>query len=553
MTSHDAAPRPTAPRPAAPRPAPPRAHRSLRSGSGLAALCTAVTLALTLAACGGGTGGAAAGGGPTGGAKVAGDTLTVAEQQAPPSLNPGSLDLGFVDFTMLSYESLFYLSPKGTVEPALAKSWKYVGTGNKELSVTLRSGVEFADGTPVNADAVKASLEYAKKAQGNQAHYLTDATITTSGDLGLTIKLAKANPILPTLLTQSYGIGQIISPKGLADPANLTPTKASQGAGPYVYSPSDSVAGDHYTYTANPDYYDKAKQSYKKIVIRIVQNGQTAINAMKTGQIDVYKGDYTSAASAKSAGMSTVGLPVILQGLSLIDRGGEVSEPLGDVRVRQAINYAIDRDAVTKALLGSAGTPTVQTVIKGGDGYSADLADRYPYDPTKAKQLLKAAGYPDGFELPVLAATFVGFDTMAEAIAGQLAKVGIKAKVTAVTSITSFVENQTNHRYPAVSGGFTEEPMYLEGLDLFMPGSKVFNGFGSASPELTSLFDKAAAAEPTERADLDRQMQEYLVENAWFAPVAFTPVDYYVRPGTGGVEVSAGAPFASPLAFYATR
>ncbi|WP_405632840.1 ABC transporter substrate-binding protein [Streptomyces sp. NBC_00016] len=528
----------------------PRARRAARfTRGGLVAL--SAMLALTLTACGGGTD--TAGGAQSTGKAVAGDTLTVAEQQAPPTLNPGSLDLGFVDFTMLSYESLFYLSPEGKVEPALAQSWKYVGTGNTELSVTLRSGVRFADGAAVTADAVKASLEYAKKAQGNQAHYLTDATITVTGPLALTIELAKANPILPTLLTQSYGIGQIISPKGLAAASSLTPTRTSQGAGPYVYEPSDSVAGDHYTYTANPNYYDKSKQHYKKIVIRIVQNGQTAVNAMKTGQIDVYKGDYTSAASAESAGMSTVGLPVILQGLSLIDREGAVSKPLGDVRVRQAINYAIDREAVTKALLGDQGTPTVQTVIKGGDGYSEDLADHYTYNPTKAEELLKEAGYADGFELPVLAATFVGFDTMAQAIAGQLSKVGIKVKVNAVTSITSFVENQTNKKYPAVSGGFTEEPMYLEGLDLFMPGSKVFNGFGSTSPELTALFDKAAAAEPAERAELDRQMQEYLVKNAWFAPVAFTPVNYYVRPGIGGVKVSAGAPFASPLAFYATK
>jgi peptide/nickel transport system substrate-binding protein len=525
----------------------PRTRRTARTG--LVAVCAA--LSLTLTACGGGKN-AATGAQGTGKA-VPGDTLTVAEQQAPPTLNPGSLDLGFVDFTMLSYESLFYLSPEGTVQPALAKSWKYVGTGNKELSVTLRSGVKFGDGEAVTADAVKASLEYAKKARGNQAHYLTDATITATGPLTLTIKLAKANPILPTLLTQSYGIGQIISPKGLASASSLTPTKTSQGAGPYVYQPSDSVAGDHYTYTADPGYYDKSKQHYKKIVIRIVQNGQTAVNAMKTGQIDVYKGDYTSASSAKAAGMSTVGLPVILQGLSLIDRAGEVSKPLGDVRVRQAINYAIDRDAVTKALLGSAGTPTVQTVIKGGDGYSEEMAEYYKYDPAKAEQLLKEAGYANGFELPVLAATFVGFDTMAEAIAGQLSKVGIKVKVTAVTSITSFVENQTNHKYPAVSGGFTEEPMYLEGLDLFMPGSKVFNGFGSIAPELTDLFDKAAAAEPAERAKLDQRMQEYLVKNAWYAPVAFTPVNYYVRPGIGGVKVSAGAPFVSPLAVYATK
>lgn len=95
------------PRYAAPTPATPRT-RVTRVGLG----ALATTLALTLAACGGGAGGTAAGSGSSSGTKVAGDTLTVAEQQAPPSLNPGNLDLGFVDFTMLSYESLFYLSPR---------------------------------------------------------------------------------------------------------------------------------------------------------------------------------------------------------------------------------------------------------------------------------------------------------------------------------------------------------------------------------------------------------------------------------------------------------
>jgi peptide/nickel transport system substrate-binding protein len=522
----------------------------LRSAA-LGTLCAA--LSLSLAACGGAAGGAAAGATSSGKA-VAGTTLTIAEQQAPPGLNPGNVDLGYVDFTMLSYESLLYLDTDGTVKAALAKSWKYVGTGNKELSLTLREGVKFSDGSPVTAEAVKASLDYAKNSQGNQSHYLSDASITTTGDLGLTIKLTKANPLLPTLLTQAYGIGQIISPKGLADTKSLTPTHTSQGAGGYIYQPSDSVAGDHYTYTANPGYYDKTKQHYKKIVIRVVQNGQTGINALKTGQIDVYKGDYTSASSAKAAGMSVVGQPSIAMGLNLIDRDGKVSKPLGDVRVRRAINYAIDRAAVTKALLGAAGTATGLTVIKGGDGYSEKAANAYPYDPDKAKKLLAEAGYSKGFELPVVAATFVGFDTMAEAVAGQLKKVGITLKVDSVTSITSYVENQTNGKYPAVSFGFTQEPMYLEGLDLWMPGSKSFNGFGTTSKDLEDLFWKAAeAGSDTARAKYDQQMVQYLVDNAWLAPVAMTPVNYYVRPGIGGVKVSAGSSFANPLAVYATK
>ncbi|MEV6349190.1 ABC transporter substrate-binding protein [Actinoplanes sp. NPDC051851] len=473
-------------------------------------------------------------------------TLTFGEQQAPPSLNPGSIDVGFVDFTMLSYEPLFYQNPDGTVGPALAESWKYAGEGNKQLDVVLRGGVTFSDGDPVDADAVIASLEYSRDSQGNQSHLLAGATFVKTGDTTFSIKLATPDPVLPTILTQAYGIGQIISPKGLAKPADLTLANATHGAGPYVFDPAQSVSGDHYTYTANPAYYARDRQHYRKVVIRIIQNQQAAVNAAQTGQLDVFKGDYSFAAQARSAGLQVVANPAIMNGLNLIDRDGTIAEPLADLRVRQAINYAIDRDAVTKALLGEYGTATQQTVVEGADGYSAKLADRYPYDPAKAKQLLAEAGYPDGFELPVLAAVFAGFKDMGEAIAGQLAQVGIVLKVDTMTDLPSYIDNSTNGKYPAVVFGYPSYPIYLQGKDLFLPGSKSFNGFGTADAKLDALWAKAAAAPDTERAALDVQIEEYLVENAWYAPVSYTPVMYFARTTVSGVATSVGAPFASP-------
>jgi ABC-type transport system substrate-binding protein len=526
----------------------PRGSQRIRWFGTIAAAAVVTALA---AGCGGKAGQTGESTGATG-APVAGSTLVVGEQQAPPSLNPASLDLGFVDFTMLAYEPLFYLAPDGAVQPGLAQSWHYVGTGNTELAVTLRSGAKFSDGSPVTAAAVKASLDYAKRAQGDQAHYLTGVTIAATGPLTLDIKTSTPNPILPYLLTQAYGIGQIIGPKGLANPSSLTPNGASDGAGPYTYDPSASVAGDHYTYVATPDYFDPSLQHFKKITIQIFSSEQAAVDAAETGQVDIFKGDYTSAAQAKAAGLQVIANPAIMEGLYLIDRDGTVAKPLGNLQVRQAVNYAIDRAAVTKALLGSYGVPTDETVVPGADGYSAGMANYYPYDPAKARQLLAAAGYPNGFTLNVLTAPFAGFSTMADALAGQLAKVGIKLNITSVSSITTLVNDETNHSFPVTSVGFQEEPMYLEGLDLFEPGSKVFNGFSSYSATLNSLWNKAAAASASARPAIDQQIENYLVKNAWFAPVSFTPVAYYVRPGYGGVETSAGAPFASPLAWYAT-
>jgi peptide/nickel transport system substrate-binding protein len=180
------------------------------------------------------------------GKPVAGDTLTLAFGAPPNSLNPGTISIAFSTYTQLAYDSLITQAPDGSLHPNLATSWKYVGTGNTRFDLALRSGVIFSDGSPLTADAVKASLNYARSQPGPQGPLLGGiASIDVTGPLSLSIKLSAPNPMLPEVLSQSYGLGQIISPKGVANAAGLTVANPSEGAGPYVYNPSASVPGDH--------------------------------------------------------------------------------------------------------------------------------------------------------------------------------------------------------------------------------------------------------------------------------------------------------------------
>jgi ABC-type transport system substrate-binding protein len=478
-----------------------------------------------------------------------GDRLTFAMETEATSVNPATVNIAFVNYTLLAYEPLIYRASDGDLEPAVATSWE-MGDGNATMSLELREGVTFTDGSPVDAAAVKASLEYARDGKGPNAHLLANVEdIEVAGPDQLTLHLSSPNPMLPEFLTQSYGIGQVISPTGVKDPSRLTADHPSQGAGAYVFDPDESVPGDHYTYTANPDYYAKdERQHYDEVVIRVINDQQARMNALTTGQIDLATGSPDTIDQA--ADQQVVWIPFVWQGLSLIDRDGAVSKPLGDVRVRQAINHAIDREEITKALLGEYGVPTDTIVVEGAEGWSEEAASRYPFDVDKAKSLMADAGYEDGFELDVLSIRFAGIDVMAEAIAPYLAEIGIEVKLNHVTDEQSYVQAATDRSHPAMSVGYGAQPMYLMGQGLFLPGAGIFNGFQTERPELTKLYEQAAGAEDDERQRLNQEMVTYLTDEAWFAPVAFGPVLYVSRPDLGGVAVSPNAPVATPLDWY---
>lgn len=504
-------------------------HRASRRTMVAALLATATLLA---SACSG-TG--------SGATSETSSTLTAGAPFAPNSLDPAKINPAYHWYTDLAYEPLIYWAPDGSLQPGLATAWRYIGEGNMEFELELRPDVEFSDGSALDADVVKANIDHFRQEGMSTTAYLAAVKLVNVIEpLKLRLTLSEPNPLLPKLFTQVYLIGNMISSKALSQPDKL----ASQtfGAGQYVLDPKETVTNDHYTYVRNPRYWDKNRVKYDKVVVKNLPNENTRLAALKTGQVDVIEATYATADAAKSAGLQISSAPVVFTGLALADRGGEQVRALKDVRVRQALNYAVDREKITKGLFGEYGVVTEQIVLPGQEGYSDE--NIYDYDPDKAKQLLVEAGYADGFTLPVVTTAFT--TDVTQAMTDDLKAVGVRLEITADGDANKYMQDMASKKFAAYGIGFGSQPVHLMGPALFLPAAAQFNPFGSSDAEVESLYSKAAAADTDSRAALDQQLIARLNEQAWFVPVAFIPVLNYAASTVSGVELSAERPASNP-------
>jgi peptide/nickel transport system substrate-binding protein len=338
-------------------------------------------------------------------------------------------------------------------------------------------------------------------------------------------------------------MGFIIGPKGLANPKSLLTTM--DGTGAYTYDQQATVSGSKYVYKRNPGYWNPKAQMYDAVNVDIIGNPNAVLAALKTGQVDVGGGDPSTAGSAKQAGLQVFKAPFFNWGLQLLDRRGTLSKPLGDVRVRQAIAYAINRSALAKALVGDYGQASNQVVLPGLDGYDKSIG--FTYDPGKAKSLLAAAGYAKGFPLTILTEpTLDPNDTRAQAIANALKAIGINAKLHVVSNVPTLITQAMSKKYPAVfwSGGGND--MYLTG-QAYAPGS-LDNPFGVTDPQLSQILDQAYASSGATRTQLYQKASKRFQELAWFAPVVSADVVTYVSNKVTNVTASVINPNPLPEA-----
>jgi len=486
------------------------------------AVLAAVTLVASLAA---GCGSSSVG------AQQASTTLTVAAPSPPSTLDPASGQPANETYYDFAYEPLIVEAPDGTFRPGLAVSWKY-GPDNKTFMITLRPGVKFSDGTPVTASAVRTWIQYEMRPGEGGATWLTGlAAVDVTGPLTLTLRFTQPAPQLPYVFGQTLGMGMIGSPKAVAA---RTLTTRTDGAGPYTLDTAATVPGASYTYVPNPYYWDKAAVHWKKVVIKVIASPTAALQALQTGQVQVATSQpVTSIPAAKKAGLRYVAPLTLLLGLDIMDRGGKTDKPLGNLQVRQALNYAIDRSALAKVIGAGYGVAINQMAAPGWDSFDSALLQAYPYDPAKARQLLAAAGYPHGFTLTVASVNAVGQDLLADALAGQLANVGVTVKPDITTSTGAYIQALTSGSYPAATLSFGRLPAVFDYDQLWGPDA-LFNPFKTANPQLVTLDNELSAASAVEEPALARQMQAILVDQAWFVPVVATPlVVLYSQQVTG--------------------
>lgn len=478
-----------------------------------------------------------------------GDEITFGTIAAPPSLNPAIGDPAYGSLYQWAYDPLVVMNGDGSFSPGLAVEWGYVGEGNRDYELTLREGVKFSDGTPLNAEAVKTFLDYQRNQKTGSGPLLLAnvASIEVTGPLMLHITLSAPDPNLTFAFAQAFGGGDIASPKAVAKPASLD--KGTAGAGPYMLDQDATVPNDHYVFVQNPHYWDKERQYFEKVTVRIIPNPSSMVQAMRSGQVQAALGDPSTLDAAREAGLAVIAPAQNLTGINLADRGGEKSGPLGDVRVRQALNYAVDREAIAEALYGDPDLAFGQYALEGQPGYDPALEEKYAYDPEKAKTLLAEAGYADGFTLPVLTTNLVGLDKMTQAVAGQLKTVGVKLDITSKATIGDFFVSMSGAESPATAMAYGLANMATLYSGFTNPAGP-WNPFHTQDPKLTALYNRYFAASGEDAVELEKQINAYLVEQAWTVPVVSGPLSYYHVKGLTGwdaTSANAGVPRLTDL------
>lgn len=204
--------------------------------------------------------------------------------------------------------------------------------------------------------------------------------------------------------------------------------------------------------------------------------------------------------------------------LILADRKGTVLKPLADARVRKAINMAFDREKIVDQLLKGVAQPTLQVFNPKGQAHDAALDQTYPYDPSAAKKLLAEAGYPNGFSVTM--PSFVFTKTFEPTVTQALDDIGIKVKWTPVPPQNN-AKAVTSKEYPMFLfvDGLNTTPR--EAANNFSP-TGFLNPFNSSDPELTELLDRAEnQLDPAKAADTYKKVNEFVVKDAWDAPVSY--------------------------------
>lgn len=356
-----------------------------------------------------------------------GGVLKIGTAQNPSvvGFTPEITNNSFVQYLRCAYESLLYYDEAGNIIGQLASDWE-ADADTATLTFKLLEGVVFADGTPLNAEAVKWNMEKYKETGRSETNNIDSVEVVDD----YTVKINLVAWDSSSLEMIGFFI-YYMSPSSFDENGVEWMRQNSCGTGPFVVSGFDQ--GVSVKYAKNENYRVEGQPYLDGVEYTIFADNTTAVNALKAGEIDVltYGNDCDVMKDLEGvAGIVTDknanGLGV--ESAGLIPSSADESDPFYDAKVRQAFCYAVDWDQLVSALSYGYYERTNQWAAPGAVTYNTELKG-YSYDPEKAKALLAEAGYADGFDT-VIYSTGSGFaGNAATAVSASLAEVGINASV----------------------------------------------------------------------------------------------------------------------------
>ncbi len=356
------------------------------------------------------------------GAAQAQDSITVAMQLEPPHLDPTSAAAQAIDSVVYVniFEGLTRFMDDGAIVPELAESWEISDDG---LTYTfhLHSGVTFHDGTTMDAEDVKFSLDRARaedSANAQKALFGSIASVDVVDPMTVKVTLSEQNGNF--LFNMAWGDAVIVAPESIDD-IKTNPV----GTGPYTFS--NWVQGDKIELSANDSYWGAAP-SIKSATFKFISDPTAAFGAVMAGDVDVFTG-YPAPENVPQfeADSRFQVLNVQGEGETILSTNN-LMPPLDNVKVREAIAHAIDRQAIIDGAMFGMGTPIGTHFAPHNPDY-VDLTGNSNYDPELSKSLLAEAGFPDGFSTTLKLPPPSYARRGGEIIAAQLRAVGINAEI----------------------------------------------------------------------------------------------------------------------------
>lgn len=344
------------------------------------------------------------------------------------------------------YSPLVGYDAKGAVVPRLAESWEQ--PDSKTIIFHLRAGTTFHDGAPVTAEDVKFSLDRIidEKTAATLRTNLIGTTVTIVD--AKTIKVAKPDPDATLLAVLALPEGAIVSRKWIEGGANV---KASaNGTGPFVLKQYEPLV--RAVLEKNPAYFVAGEPYLNAVEVRMIKSDDARVNALRSGSLDMI--DFVPWKDIDMLGR--------LPNFKVDSSGGAfmniwfnaTRKPFDDPKVRQAIAYAVDREAISKAAFFGHGSPIYGPPTPSDSPfYNKDLDGRFKRDPAKAKQLLAQAGHDKGLEIELIVFQGLGiYTTTAQVIQANLKEIGVNVTIKLV-EWANLMERKNAANYDAMLYG----------------------------------------------------------------------------------------------------
>ncbi len=463
------------------------------------------------------------------GAARADTTLVIGIAADHTGLDPEAVENNTSGFIMATiYDSLVRYKP-GTTEviPGVAEKWD-VSADGLTYTFHLRPGLKFSDGTPLDAKAVVWNVDRQLNKANPQYIYNTGPVEGyedfTYGDLAsyrqvddTTVEFVFKRPSAPFLNSMAMVWNGLVSPAA-AEKWGKDYRNHPIGSGPFIFR--EWRQRDQVILDANPAYWG-GKPKVDHLIFKELPDPQAAVLALKRGEIQILA-DVSSQAIA--AIKTDPNLEILTQPGLAVDGVALPTDvaPFNDKRVRQALNYAVDKNAIDKALFNGLAVPMTSPLPQAQWGFDASLKG-YPYDPEKARALLKEAGVKPGLEVEFLTYNSPrGYNpagpNLAVAIQGYLKKVGIDARVRQL-EIGAFLSTVRagNYKGLAMEGwtGDNGDPDNFIGEMWGVKNIPIVNWARYNNPAFeTLLADALKISDPNKRAAIYAQAQKIVVDDA---------------------------------------